>query len=304
MKIAFVRLLLVAGLLAVRPLRASQTTIPEDNPGRAKAIAWVEANAKVDPHAALVADLTKVIDAALMKDGIVQVILGPARLKSGRPTGLWLIDEEFFSFEFTDQQAQRMDLQPDAAKVNLFPQIEELNGVQLFEISELHLDGAEHFDGARPLSGTVSSKALAPGAVRDFTSPVFPGGDAAERFELRLWYIALGGDAPTISYYHPSGRVPARGDMHFSCLPFNTDDRLKKMDALDRTAATGLLVPVAPREPAKRISGPVVIFATLCVKARRPSKGSDRGFSIADVVCSNVTAQLVNVEEPPAAAAP
>ena len=243
MKIAFVSLLLVAGLLAAGPLRASQTTIPEENPGRAKVIAWLEANAKLDPHTALIAELTKVIDAALMKDGIVQVVLGSGRLKSGRPTGLWLIDEEFFTFEFTDQQAQRMDLQPDAAKVNLFPQMEELNGVQLFEISDLRLDGTEHLDGARPISGKVSCKALAPGAVREFTSPVFPGGDAAERFELRLWYIAPGGDAPTISYYHPSGRVPARGDLHFSCLPFNTDDRLKKMEALDRTSATGQLLP-------------------------------------------------------------
>ena len=47
-----------------------------------------------------------------------------------------------------------------------------------------------------------------------------------------------------------------------------------------------------------------MVFATLSVKARRASKGSDRGFSVADVVCSNVTAQLVDVEEVPTGTAP
>src|SRR5580704_403285 len=140
MKVTALGLLVSTALIAGSVLRGSMTTIPEDNPGREKLVNWITANIKAGAQAPVVTDLVKAADGALMQDKIVEMSLGPSLLKSGKPTGLLLLDEEFFSFEYTDQQAQKRGAKAGDAAVQYFPQVEELNGVHLFELSDLHFD--------------------------------------------------------------------------------------------------------------------------------------------------------------------
>ena len=89
-------------LIAGGVLRGSMTTVPEDNLGREKLAAWLADHLKPGANSPVFKDLMKGVDGGLMQDKIVETSLGPGLVNSEKPTGLLLLDEEFFSFEYSD----------------------------------------------------------------------------------------------------------------------------------------------------------------------------------------------------------
>ena len=114
--------------------------------------------------------------------------------------------------------------------ITYFPAPEEMNGVQLFDFSDLQFDDPDQVDRNGPLSGSLKFKILVP---------------SKGKFGLRLWYRGTANRDSEMSYYRTEGTLPEVGRMHFDFRPF------------------------AKSDTAKEIQGPVRLYVTLCNEAYR-----------------------------------
>jgi hypothetical protein len=198
--------LLLAELCAAAALCASETTIPEDNPGREKLAAWIKEN-NTDPQ--LIQKCIASADDALMKNRDMELRIGPDLLKSQKPTSLWLVDEAFVPVEYSGELAAKAAIQPKQLSAHYFNQTESLHGYSIYELSDLKVDNAEHLPAGREITGSFSCKLMQ---------------KERRSYQVRFWIAGM--KSSKVIPYDPRGALPKDGKFQFALNPVDNQKQL------------------------------------------------------------------------------
>ena len=104
--------LVLACLGGTASARAADTDLADTNPGKKAAVDWLKSHFKPSPGAKnILADVSKFPE----DEKNLTLTLGPLWMKSGKGAQVCLFDGEFFPFEFTPTQFEKLGIQKDGA---------------------------------------------------------------------------------------------------------------------------------------------------------------------------------------------
>jgi hypothetical protein len=181
------------------------------DPARNKAVAWIRANNAFGPTHRIVADMSEVVDDALDDNDNLTLTFGSGLVKSGRATSLSLFGGDFFLFELSAAQAQRLGLEPKSTSAETYKRSGQRQEI-VAKLDGLKFDGGTGLDGGQRITGHVDVQRL---KATD------------EKFAVRITYRANG--STTMGFHYLEEPLPAaKGPVKFSFSAVNGKEDEKK----------------------------------------------------------------------------
>jgi serine/threonine protein kinase len=174
---------------------------------RKRSVAWIRANNRWRPDHKIVADVSRHVDEALDKNEEFLLHLGPALMKSNKPTLLGSRGGFWYLFELTPEQARSWQTNENVLKHAVAPEKDRSPASPQVVLSGPRIDHALELDGSRNVTGSIGYRRRLP---------------LDGKLGLRLMYYR-GEERARLFHYFREALPAEEGRLSFSYGPMNSD---------------------------------------------------------------------------------